>query len=258
MNQNKVILAVAGSFIVGVVSGFALGYSFFKSKEGHSAVNSPTNQNEPVHKTETKTEDKKVEVTKTINPDSPTLYYDPSKIVSDGPAKLATEDKDGVDYTDYTKKVEALKYNAESEAPTDGDDLELTEEEDPEIEEKMETFGERTLREQKMINDELDKFTQENGNKIQILGNHPLDPNWPDIHYEEETLFYFIPDEVLTDDFGNIIGNREEVVGENLTKWYHNSHEYIWVRNNIENKDYKIIKIDDDYANYWNKMVIEE
>lgn len=247
--DGKIILAIAGSFLGGSVAGFILGYTYFKSKETTTTMTvkrpeSP-NQNTPVH-IENKTEKK--EFTPVVK-DIP-IGNDPSKIVSTGPAKIATEDSPGVDYTDYVKKVEEQKYKAESEAPTDGDDLELTEEEDEEIEEKMETYADRTMREQQMINDELDKFTQKNGNRIQILGNKPIDPEWPDIHYEEEEIFYFIPDDILTDGFGTVL-DKLETVGPDLARWYHNPHEFIWVRNNFMNKDFKITKIDDDYESYW-------
>jgi hypothetical protein len=172
------------------------------------------------------------------------VQNDPSKIVSEGPAKLATPTEPGIDYTKYAKN------NVESLAPTDGDDTELEEPEDEES--MMENYEERVDRELKMINDELQSYVAKKGNSIEVLGKVNVDNDYPDIRYEEEELLWFIPDQVLTDAMGNLV-DVEELVGDKLKKfgWFQNGQEDIWVRNNPLSRDYHVRKIDEDYEEYF-------
>lgn len=248
MTDNKILLWVAGAFGIGVVSGFVLGYNHGKNKavQNEQIATPTTVKTEPttVYVEQPKIEPENVNVVK--------LQNDPSKIKSDGPAKLATETTPGVDYTKYAEKVKELNYKVQSEAPTDGDDTELESSEDEEIEETMETYDERVLREQQMINEELDSYTKKKGRNIDVLGKSPIDKDYPDIHYDEEELLYFIPDDILTDELGSIV-NEQELLGSKLRQfgWFQNNQEDVWVRNNPYSRDYHVKKINDDYKSYF-------
>ena len=242
--SNKMILWIGGSFAVGTVAGFILGYSYGKKLQQMPVPVEGVNVPEQPH---IEPANVNVNVVKT------------EKIVSGGPAKIAMPDEPGVDYTKYAEKVSELKYKAMSEAPTDGDDKELEEPEEINEEEYMETYEERTEREQKMINDELDAYTQKKGKNIDVLGKQPIDHEWPDIHYDEEQLLYFIPDDILTDDIGNRVDERE-LIGNKLRQfnWFANNQEDIWVRNNPLSTDYHVVKINDDYKSYFPGMDEED
>lgn len=256
--MNKTILYTTGGFIIGAAVGFLLGYKF-KEQEDSAERDELVNQikeadkthNEPQVQSENKKDDKPV-ITD-VNP----------KIVSAGPAKLATPDTPGVNYSAYAKKIEELNYLRGSLAPTDGDDTELTEEEDediPEDEEKFyETFYERVNHENDAINEECKKYKEKKGDQIDVLGNNPIDNDYPNVSYQTESLLYFIPDDFVTDMVGNRI-DEMDILGNKLRRfgWFQNEQESVWVRNNKYETDYQITKIDDDYASYFNLSDDEE
>ena len=252
--MNKTILYTTGGFIIGAAVGFLLGYKF-KEQEDSAEREELVNQikevdkthNEPQVQSENKKNDKPV-ITD-VNP----------KIVSAGPAKLATPDIPGVNYSAYAKKIEELNYQRGSLAPTDGDDTELTEEEDEDIPEDEETFEERKDRENDEINEECEKYRKKKGDQIDVLGNNPIDNDYPNVSYQTESLLYFIPDDFVTDIVGNRI-DEMDILGNKLRRfgWVQNEQESVWVRNNKYETDYQITKIDDDYASYFNLSDDEE
>ena len=252
--MNKTILYTTGGFIIGAAVGFLLGYKF-KEQEDSAEREELVNQikeadkthNEPQVQSENKKDYKPV-ITD-VNP----------KIVSAGPAKLATPDTPGVNYSAYAKKIEELNYQRGSLAPTDGDDTELTEEEDEDIPEDEETFDERVDRENAAINEERKKYKEKKGNQIDVLGNNPIDNDYPNVSYQTESLLYFIPDDFVTDMVGNRI-DEMDILGNKLRRfgWFQNEQESVWVRNNKYETDYQITKIDDDYASYFNLSDDEE
>ena len=252
--MNKTILYTTGGFIIGAAVGFLLGYKF-KEQEDSAEREELVNQikeadkthNEPQVQSENKNDDKPV-ITD-VNPN----------IVSAGPAKLATPDTPGVNYSAYAKKIEELNYLRGALAPTDGDDTELTEEEDEDIPEDEETFEERVDRENDAINEECKKYKEKKGNQIDVLGNNPIDNDYPNISYQTESLLYFIPDDIVTDMVGNRI-DEMDILGNKLRRfgWFQNEQESVWVRNNKYETDYQITKIDDDYASYFSLSDDEE
>ena len=248
--SNKITIWIAASFGVGTVAGFVLGYSYGKKMKQSEVQNTSSQTVESVKMPEQpKVEPANVNVN----------VVKTEKIISGGAAKIAMPDRPGIDYTKYAEQVDKLKYKVMSEAPTDGDDTELEEPEEINEEDMMETYEERIEREQKMINEELDAYTQKKGKNIDVLGKQPLDHEWPDVHYDEEELKYFIPDDILTDDLGNRV-NEKELIGDKLRRfnWFSNAQEDIWVRNNPLSRDYHIVKINDDYRSYFPDMDDEE
>lgn len=246
--MNKTILYTTGGFIIGAAVGFLLGYKFKEqedSEEREELVNQIKEANKTVNEVQVKSE---IE-----NNEKPVITDVSPKIVSDGPAKLATPEAPGVNYSAYAKKLEELNYQRESLAPTDGDDTELTEEEDDDIPEDEETFEERIARENDAINDECKKYKEKKGDQIDVLGNEPIDNDYPNVSYQTESLLYFIPDDIVTDTVGNRI-DENDTLGNKLRRfgWFQkNDQESVWVRNNKYETDYHITKIDDDYANFF-------
>lgn len=253
--MNKTILYTTGGFIIGAAVGFLLGYKFKEQKdsaEREDLVSQIKEANKTVNETQVQSENE--------NNDKPVITDVNPKIVSSGPAKLATPDTPGVNYSAYAKKIEELNYQRGSLAPTDGDDTELTDEEDEDdIPEDEETFDERKDRENDEINEECEKYRKKKGDQIDVLGNNPIDNDYPNISYQTESLLYFIPDDFVTDMVGNRI-DEMDILGNKLRRfgWFQNEQEYVWVRNNKYETDYQITKIDDDYASYFNLSDEEE
>ena len=254
--MNKTILYTTGGFIIGAAVGFLLGYKFKEqedSAEREELVNQIKEADKTHNETQVQLENKK--------DDKPVITDVNPIIVSAGPAKLATPDTPGVNYSAYAKKIEELNYQRGSLAPTDGDDTELTEEEeeDEDIPEDEETFDERVDRENNAINEECKKYKEKKGDQIDVLGNNPIDNDYPNVSYQTESLLYFIPDDFVTDIVGNRI-DEMDILGNKLRRfgWFQNEQESVWVRNNKYETDYQITKIDDDYASYFNLSDEEE
>ena len=253
--MNKTILYTTGGFIIGAVVGFLLGYKFKEQKdsaEREDLVSQIKEANKTVNETQVQSENE--------NNDKPVITDVNPKIVSSGPAKLATPDTPGVNYSAYAKKIEELNYQRGALAPTDGDDTELTDEEDEDdIPEDEETFDERKDRENDEINEECEKYRKKKGDQIDVLGNNPIDNDYPNISYQTESLLYFIPDDFVTDMVGNRI-DEMDILGNKLRRfgWFQNEQEYVWVRNNKYETDYQVTKIDDDYVSYFNLSDEEE
>lgn len=251
--MNKTILYTTGGFIIGAAVGFLLGYKF-KEQEDSAEREELVNQIKEADKTHNEPQ---VQLENKNN--KPVITDVNPKIVSTGPAKLATPDTPGVNYSAYAKKIEELNYLRGALAPTDGDDTELTEEEDEDIPEDEETFEERVDRENDAINEECKKYKEKKGDQIDVLGNNPIDNDYPNVSYQTESLLYFIPDDFVTDMVGNRI-DEMDILGNKLRRfgWFQNEQESVWVRNNKYETDYQITKIDDDYASYFNLSDDEE
>ena len=252
--MNKTILYTTGGFIIGAAVGFLLGYKF-KEQEDSAEREELVNQIKEADKIHNEPQVQ----SKNKNDNKPVITDVSPKIVSDGPAKLATPDTPGVNYSAYAKKIEELNYQRGALAPTDGDDTELTEEEDEDISEDEETFEERKDRENDEINEECEKYRKKKGDQIDVLGNNPIDNDYPNVSYQTESLLYFIPDDFVTDIVGNRI-DEMDILGNKLRRfgWFQNEQESVWVRNNKYETDYQITKIDDDYASYFNLSDDEE
>lgn len=246
--MNKTILYTTGGFLIGAVVGFLLGYKVKEqndSEEREQLVNQIKEANKTINETQVKSEIEGKE--------KPVITNVDPKIVSNGPAKLATPNTHGIDYSAYAKKVEELNYLRGSLSPTDGDDTELEEEQDVDIPSETETYDERIARENEAINDECEKYKKKKGDQIDVLGNTPVDNDYPNVSYQTEELLYFIPDDRVTDMVGNRV-DEKDVLGDKLRRfgWFQKTdQEAVWVRNNKYETDYHITKIDDDYANFF-------
>lgn len=234
---KSIIFYASASFIGGLLIGYYLG-----RKKGTRVV-------EPEMTEES--EETKEERPEEAN-EEPEEVNEDSKVVSNT-ANIATPENPGVDYTAYVKKVEEVKYAH----PTDGDDTELEDEED--IDPPMETYEERIDRENREINEEMIAYKKRKGHQIDILGKEPVDDKYPNVTYRQEYLLYFMQDDILSDQEGRVV-DEKELLGDKLRRfgWFQNKEEQVWVRNNIEEIDYNVEKYNTTYEDYFGHPVEED
>lgn len=218
MKTSTILFGVA-TFAAGV----ALGFLASRAVEKQKAEEEPIHVKDDVVK---ETEDKEV---KPVDPAKPQVH-------SNGPAKIATPEKPGINYQAYAKKVEELGYK-----PAPG-----------EIDIPEETYTERMEKENEELNEQYIQYEKKKGNKIAVLGNTPIDEEYPDIQYEESTIYYFTTDDLLTDEDGNAI-DELEILGDKLRKfnWYSGDEEEVWVRNNPKRMDYHVVKYHTSYDDFF-------
>lgn len=244
--MNRGIIFGAVGLIAGLSIGFITGYyaSKKKSDEEMKAYMESKNEEAPAQAP--------LDDTKEVK-DEPVVDK-ASKIVSPGPAKIAMPGNPGIDYNAYAKKVEELKYKAESESPTDGDETELCDEEDDQIDpdDFEETYEEKIAKDNEEIQKEMEVYRKKRKKDFYILKDG-VDPEWPDIHFEDKrTLFYLTMDDLLVDEDGNPV-NEAKTIGEDIRKyWMHNMNlTDITVRNMREEIDYDIKKEFTDYSDFF-------
>lgn len=231
MESNKAIIFSGLTFLVGIAVGAVVGYSTAKTKA-----------NEDLNYIKEELDETKKKLKEEAGSEKPVEESHTAKKVLVKAAKIATPEEPGINYTAYVKKVQEEEYNAESEFPSEEDYISDDEEEGDD--DLMETYEERMLREGEE-RDEADRlYRKKEGNKIKPLGNSPIDNDYPDVHYPGEELYYFTEDDCLTDEFGTVIENEEDIIGDKLRKygWMLNSEEAVWVRNNRMEVDYHVVK----------------
>lgn len=221
MRTSTILFGVA-TFVAGVALGFLASRAMNKQK----AEEEPAPAKNDADK---ETEDKEDTEVKPIDPTKPQIH-------SNGPAKIATPEQPGVDYQAYAKKVEELGYK-----PGPG-----------EIDIPEETYEERMDRENKELNEEYEQYEKKKGDKIAVLGSSPIDDEYPDIQYEESTIYYFTMDDLLVDEDGNAI-DELEILGDKLRKfnWYSGDDEEVWVRNGPKKMDYHVVKYHTSYDDFF-------
>jgi len=245
MNKSTIIFGV-GSLVVGTILGYVAGYYASKKKFDEELNDISSNKNnedtkEPSNEPEEKKTEEKVS-------------FDPSKIVSPGPAKIAMPGEDGIDYVNYTKKVEELKYK-------DSDSTDSKEEVNPD--DFKQTYDERVLQQNLAVSQEFETYKKQRKKKYYIL-SHGVDEDYPDISFEKQTLFYFTMDDVLTDEEGNFV-DEQKLIGNDLRKygWFINKNmTETTVRNMEDEIDYDVKKeftsFDDFFPEKANAPINEE
>lgn len=221
MNKSTIIFGV-GSLVVGTILGYVAGYYASKKKFDEELNDISSNKNnedtkEPSNEPEEKKTEEKVS-------------FDPSKIVSPGPAKIAMPGEDGIDYVNYSKKVEELKYKGEDSSEVNPDDF-------------KQTYDERILQQNLAVSQEFETYKKQRKKKYYIL-SHGVDEDYPDISFEKQTLFYFTMDDVLTDEEGNFV-DEQKLIGNDLRKygWFINKNmTETTVRNMEDEIDYDVKK----------------
>jgi len=224
MNKSTIIFGV-GSLVVGTILGYVAGYYASKKKFDEELNDISANKNnEDVKEPSNESEEKKTEET------VEKVSFDPSKIVSPGPAKIAMPGEDGIDYVNYTKKVEELKYKGEDSSEVNPEDF-------------KQTYDERILQQNLAVSQEFETYKKQRKKKYYIL-SHGVDEDYPDISFEKQTLFYFTMDDVLTDEEGNFV-DEQKLIGNDLRKygWFINKNmTETTVRNMEDEIDYDVKK----------------
>lgn len=224
MNKSTIIFGV-GSLVVGTILGYVAGYYASKKKFDEELNDISANKNnEDVKEPSNESEEKKTEET------VEKVSFDPSKIVSPGPAKIAMPGEDGIDYVNYSKKVEELKYKGEDSSEVNPDDF-------------KQTYDERVLQQNLAVSQEFETYKKQRKKKYYIL-SHGVDEDYPDISFEKQTLFYFTMDDVLTDEEGNFV-DEQKLIGNDLRKygWFINKNmTETTVRNMEDEIDYDVKK----------------
>lgn len=230
MNKSTIIFGI-GSLVVGSILGYVAGYYASKKKFDEELNDISANKNnEDTKEPSNEPEEKKTEETEEK------VSFDPSKIVSPGHAKIAMPGEDGIDYVNYTKKVEELKYKHK-----DPDSTDSKEEVNPE--DFKQTYDERILQQNLTVSQEFETYKKQRKKKYYIL-SHGVDEDYPDISFEKQTLFYFTMDDVLTDEEGNFV-DEQKLIGNDLRKygWFINKNmTETTVRNMEDEIDYDVKK----------------
>ena len=221
MNKGTIIFGV-GSLVVGTILGYVAGYYASKKKFDEELNDISLNKNnEDTKESSNEPEEKKTEEK---------ISFDPSKIVSPGPAKIAMPGEDGIDYVNYSKKVEELKYKGEDSSEVNPEDF-------------KQTYDERILQQNLAVSQEFETYKKQRKKKYYIL-SHGVDEDYPDISFEKQTLFYFTMDDVLTDEEGNFV-DEQKLIGNDLRKygWFINKNmTETTVRNMEDEIDYDVKK----------------
>ena len=231
MNKGTIIFGV-GSLVVGTILGYVAGY-YASKKKFDEEVNYISNKNKEESKEETK-EEPVVTATTPATPDKQQeekkTSFDPSKIVSPGPAKIAMPNEPGIDYVNYSKKVEELKYKGDDTSEVNPEDF-------------KQTYDERILQQNLAVSQEFETYKKQRKKKYYIL-SHGVDEDYPNISFEKQTLFYFTMDDVLTDEEGNFV-DEQNLIGNDLRKygWFINKNmTETTVRNMEDEIDYDVKK----------------
>ena len=228
MNKSTIIFGI-GSLVVGSILGYVAGYYASKKKFDEELNDISANKsNEDIKEPSNESEEKKTEET------VEKVSFDPSKIVSPGPAKIAMPGEDGIDYVNYTKKVEELKYKVP-------DSTDSKEEVNPE--DFKQTYDERILQQNLAVSQEFETYKKQRKKKYYIL-SHGVDEDYPDISFEKQMLFYFTMDDILTDEEGNFV-DEQKLIGNDLRKygWFINKNmTETTVRNMEDEIDYDVKK----------------
>lgn len=240
-NMNKAVLVSIG-FVVGASVGFAVGYAFNERKhEKDIKYVEPVYVEPKDEKPEPKnpqSENFEKLVQKTVGEGS--LY---AQMFSSKPAKLATEDEKGINYTDYVKE---LKYKQETQTPPEdvpeGEESDIPEEE-IDMEQFEENYEERLERENRELAERAENYKKEHKGKIELMPASEWDTDYPETDYEREDLYYFTESDILTDENGNQL-DEMEYLGPKVRQvgWFQSPEENIYVRNHPKLKEFRVFK----------------
>lgn len=228
MDKSTIIFGLGG-LVIGSILGYVAGY-YTSKKKSEEEINYILQKNKEEESKEVKEEPVATTTVTPKEPEGKTIPFDPSKIVSPGPAKIAMPGEDGIDYVNYSKKVEELKYKGEDSTKVNPDDF-------------KQTYDERVLQQNLEATKEFETYKKQRKKNFYIL-SHGVDEDYPDIQFEKQTLFYFTMDDVLSDEDGNFVDERK-LIGGDLRKygWFVNRNmTETTVRNMEDEIDYVVKK----------------
>ncbi len=195
-------------------------------------------------------DNKKIEDKKLIKPKEPSI-----------PARVNT-----TDYTQYSKKISDMQYEyeqnvikeKESDIPTEPDpaDSIAPSDEDEESDENYDDYEielHNNAVQEEMYYEQVREYRNEYGDDIRVLGPERIDYRFPDFNaYDTQDLYWFVGDDTITDDDGNIV-DEEELIGHELRdkKWTHRQNDCVWVRNNRLEKDFCVYRYTGTSEDFW-------
>ena len=98
----------------------------------------------------------------------------------------------------------------------------------------------------------MSEYRKKNKDKIVPIQSDEWDTDFPEVDYEHKDLYYFVNDDVLTDDDGNPV-DEEEYIGKRPRQfgWMSNDEEKIYVRNNPKETDFQVWKHKCSSEEFW-------
>lgn len=235
--MNKIAIATL-SFTAGALVGFLVGHFVVIEKDeevsrvyGDDIKNSQKDLVTKVH-----------EDLDSAEAESP-KDDEPEPLVSPGPARLATPDRKGVNYSRVQKIVKENGY-------TEPEDIEEIID-DPASEE---SYEERIVREEIEASQAMSEYRKKNKDKIVPIQSDEWDTDFPEVDYDKKDLHYFTEDGILCDDDGNKITDREyEFLGPKPRQfgWMENDEPVIYIRNNPMETDFQVWKHKETYEDWW-------
>ncbi len=89
----------------------------------------------------------------------------------------------------------------------------------------------------------MSDYRRKNKDKIVPIQKDEWDTDFPEVDYDKKDLYYFVGDNVLTDEDGVQL-DIEEYMGTRPGQfgWYSNDDERIFIRNNPKETDYQVWK----------------
>ena len=206
-DRDKLIVGGGIIFSAGVVLGYFIGTKLKAAPTTKETVTEKIPTEEPVVETEEQPEDKQ----------------EPDNVI---------------DYRKYSKIIQEQNYAAEAEHPTDSD-------EDPGEDQQMDDNYIRQqcmITKEKLVEDDKkameeahEKWVEEHKDKIEPITQEDYESDFSESSYQRMELRYFRYEDLLTDNEGVVIRNKEEWVGDLL-----DTEDYI--RNNPKELDLWIHK----------------
>ncbi|WP_130837544.1 hypothetical protein [Lachnoclostridium sp. Marseille-P6806] len=145
---------------------------------------------------------------------------------------LNLEENDAEPISDEDKQTYHDIIAEEGYGPEEDEDVETSESDD----------------ESDALNELYITYKKKKGDRIYLLGNEPIDKEYPDIAYRQEILNYFSYDDVVSTEDGDFV-DVDDVLGDKLFSYDWKGH--IWVRNNKLEIDYKVVRYDCSYYDHF-------
>ena len=174
------------------------------------------------------------------------------------------------DYTTYSKKISEVNaeyeqnciVEKEAEIPTEPDPADsippTDEDEDDEFDDNYdeEVALNNNAVQEEMYYEQVREYRNIHGDDILVLEDGDRDPDFPDLQYDHEDLYWFTRDDTITDADGNLI-DEEECIGTVLRDqhWLSKNIDSVWVRNNRLEKDYCVYRYTGTAEDFWIKGV---
>ena len=166
-----------------------------------------------------------------------------SEVFKSKPAKEALKPGEtGINYSAYVKD---LKYKQETQVPPEGDENDISEEDEDEIDMSKyeETYEERLERENKELVESAAAYKKHNKGKIELMQSDEWDTDFRDNDYERGDLYYFTESDILTDEDGNQL-DEVEYIGPKVRQvgWMQSPDNIIYIRNHPKEMEYRVFK----------------